>query len=59
MPNRLKAPIAVAVGLVATGVIVIADVMAWPLGNLSFSMLGTLAGGALAYLVPSPGEKHS
>ena len=56
MPIALKAPIAVAVGLLATGVIIAADVLVWPLGSMSFAFLGSLAGGAVTYLVPSPGE---
>lgn len=57
MPIKYKAPIAVVVGLCATGFIIAADVLGWPLGNLSFSLLGTLTGGAMFYLVPSPSEQ--
>lgn len=58
MPPSWKAPVAIAVGLLATGVIIAADVLLWPLGNLSFSLLGSLTGGAVFYLVPSPGERR-
>lgn len=57
MPPKWKGPVAVAVGLCATGVIIAADVLAWPLGSMSFAFLGSLAGGAVTYLVPSPGEQ--
>lgn len=59
MPPKWKAPIAVAVGLCASAVAVAAETLHWPIGNLSYTILGNFIGGAVFYLVPSPGERKS
>lgn len=57
MPPTWKAPVAIVVGVVAGGVVVAAEALGWPIGNLGYTVLGNFIGGAVFYLVPSPGEK--
>lgn len=57
MPVKYKAPVAVAVGLAATAIVVWADVAAWGLSGTTFAMLGTLVGFVPGYLVRSPNEQ--
>ena len=55
-PPKWKAPVAVSVGLVATGVIVCAEVLQWGMAGPAFALLGALAGFVPGYLAKSPGE---
>lgn len=57
MPVKYKAPLAVMVGLAATAVVVMADVLQWGLAGTTFAMLGTLVGFVPGYLVRSPNEQ--
>lgn len=57
MPVAWKAPVAVVVGLAATGIVIWADAAGWGLSGTTFAMLGTLVGFVPGYLVRSPNEQ--
>lgn len=53
--DRFRAPVAVVLGVLAIGVLVGASVQGWELGAAR-DWLAALAGAAMGYLVPSPGD---
>lgn len=57
MDPSWKAPVAVALAVVAVSVLVAGDVLSWGLSIASAGLLGSIAGGGLGYLVKSPGEQ--